>query len=245
MSDLREMYNTAISAINKIDERLDSATDAKGAGQRAYVNGLVKDQAESVTSILAQLKDHVDSLEPAARIGFVTGLKRDLDSSYKDEQTAFLEAWSKENVNDTPVEKLSAEEIETLEASRKDFYGRVKQILALADGFGSLEDDMVMPKKRTGSRGPRGPQKWSQYVYFIDGDEVEDDDNNITVLAKKFNLEKASALKELIASQMGDDWEPGKDFEINVAGVVFAGVFPADTVTEDSDSETESVTDSE
>jgi len=220
--DLGASYTTSMAAIAKIDEQLDALSDAKGAGKRAHVNTLVTAQADNVKQLTESLTNKLNEAQPEVVVGFVTGLLRSLKSAFDPTINTYVENWAKENLSDdAPTATMSDEEIKSLEAERSEAYKMVKTLHELAIQLQVVEDeeeaDRVFPlaRKRTGSRGSRGPQVWSLYIYSLN-DEPVDDETSLTEIAKANGYEKRKELTDFIASQMGEGWKPGKDFSVTL-----------------------------
>jgi len=219
--DLFESYSTAMRGVTEIDEKLDALSDAKGAGKRAHVNTLVTAQESNVKTLVENLTEKLGNAEPTVVVGFVTGLLRSLKSTFDPTINTYVETWAKENPTDvTSVAVMSDEEIKTLEAQRSEYYKMVKTLRELAIQLQIVDEDdadsqFPLAKKRTGSRGSRGPQVWSLYNFFIN-DEPVDDEDSLTDIAKANGYAKRKELTDFIASQMGEDWKPGKDFSVTL-----------------------------
>jgi len=219
--DLGASYDTAMQGVASIDEQLDSLTDAKGAGKRAHVNTLVTAQQENVSQLTSNLTEKLENATPEVVVGFITGLIRSLKTSFDPRITEYVEGWAKVNISDDTVQPtLSSDEIKAIEAQRAEYYKMAKTLRELAVQLQIVDEDEVdarfpMPRKRTGSRGSRGPQVWSLYVYSVNDDPV-DDETSLTEIAKANGYEKRKELTDFIASQMGNDWKPGKDFSVTL-----------------------------
>jgi len=245
--DLFESYATAMRGVTQIDEQLDSLTDAKGAGKRAHVNSLVTAQEANVQTLVQNLTEKLGNAEPTVVVGFVTGLLRSLKNTFDPTINTYTETWAKENLSDeTTAATLSDEEIKALEAQRSDYYKMVKTLRELAIQLQIVDEgdaDLQFPlaKKRTGSRGSRGPQVWSLYNYFVD-DEPVDDEDSLTDIAKANGFAKRKELTDFIASQMGEKWKPGKDFSVTLPNEkVLEGLSVKSENTVEEEEETETV----
>lgn len=244
--DLGAGYDTAMQSIAAIDEQLDALTDSKGAGKRAHVNTLVTAQADNVAGLITNLTSKLGEADDEVVVGFVTGLLRQLKSTFDDRINAYVENWAKANIPDENASAvtLSDEEIKNLEAQRSEYYKMVKTLRELAVQLQIVSEDerdskMPMPKKRTGSRGARGPQVWSLYLYTVNGAELEDDPS-LTEIAKANGFEKRTELTNFIKSVMGDSWKPGDNFEVTLPNDnVLEGTFPTGTDVPEEEPEAE------
>jgi hypothetical protein len=241
--DLFAGYETAMAAIKEIDEHLDAMGDAKSAGKRAHVNTLVTAQADGVKNLVEQLSGRLNDAEPEVVVGFVTGLLRSLKTVFDPKITAYVEEWAKTNIpDDTPAVTLSDEEIKDIESKRAGYYKAVKTLRELAVQLmfvsaDELDSKLPMARKRTGSRGARGPQVWSVYNYSVNGTEVSDE-TSLTDIAKAAGFATRKELTDLIATKMGEGWKKGHNFEVTLEdGTVIEGEYPSNVPVTEDDSE--------
>jgi hypothetical protein len=167
---LKTVYKGLMGAIGQIDEKLDSLTDGKSAGQRALTNELIEKAADSWKPLVESFKNGLATTPAETAIGIYYGIVRGLDEVYGN--TAKETVKSMVDNLPTPEPLISQDEVPALQKVRSELYGKVKALISLAEQFGGA-DGMSMPKKRTGSKGKRGKRALSYFTFTIDDKEFD------------------------------------------------------------------------
>jgi len=162
---VQPMYDKVKSAIDSIDEKLDSLQDSEGATRTKVVNELVEKHqdvtSQGIDTTIAQL----DSFDDEQLVGVVNGIIKSLNAAFKerlDKKVAELVAAAPK------VEPLITEEqAEVLSKQRSELYQQIKQIVYLAETMDGVE--LAMPKARRGAIGKRGQRAMSKMIWAIDG----------------------------------------------------------------------------
>lgn len=169
MSDvnLSDLYDQLKSAVDAIDEKLDSQIDSEAAGKRKLTNELIELHEGTwkpvSESLIAQLADVPED----AKIGFYYGLVRAMNEAFNKPLTAALDKKVAEQPK-VEIVPIPQEELDLLSKTRSDLYGKIKSLIEMAKNFG-MDEGMEMPKKRTGKAGKRGPRAISFFSFEVDG----------------------------------------------------------------------------
>jgi len=169
--DLNEIYRDLKATIDDIDEKLDSLEDPSTSGRRKLINEAIGNTEHIWQSIVASLSQQLNTndLDDSMKVGIYYGITRGMTKEFDD---FAKEVVSKIVENQPKVEPLiTPEQAAELSALRPDLYGKIKQVVDLAQQFGDA-DGMEMPRRRTGAKGPRGKRKASYITWSIDGAEV-------------------------------------------------------------------------
>lgn len=236
MSDIKDMYDELMEAINSIDEKLDSLDGGDSAGKRKIANDLVSANeavwSPVVNSLVAQLRNLEDN--PSALAGVFRGIRGELDKAFAKPVTEYIESL----VEDAPaVEPLiTQDEAGELSAQRSEIYKNVKQVIHLASVMNGLELDS--PKIRRGSKGKRGPRIVTLMSWAINGEEL-DPEVKYKDVAIACGFEGSKGLTDYMKSKDIDTKAP-KDNEIEVElpdGRTLTGFVPEDDDDEEEENE--------
>jgi len=162
---VQPMYDKVNSAINSIDEKLDSLQDSDAATRTKVVNELVEQNKEITSQGIDDTIVQLKNLDEAQLVGVVYGIIKSLNTAFKEQMdktvATLVEAAPK-------VEPLITEaEAEVLGKQRSELYQQIKQIVFLAETMDGVE--LAMPKARRGAIGKRGQRAMSKMVWAIDG----------------------------------------------------------------------------
>jgi hypothetical protein len=166
---VQPMYDKVKSAIDSIDEKLDSLQDSEGATRTKVVNELVEENQEITAQGIDQTIVQLRNLEPTQLVGVVNGIIKSLNAAFKDD----MEKTVAELVAAAPkVEPLiTEEEAEVLSKQRSELYQQIKQIVFLAETMDGVE--LPMPKARRGAIGKRGQRAMSKMIWAVDGNILD------------------------------------------------------------------------
>jgi len=186
---LLQMYATLDQRVKSLDEILDAASDQKGAGRRAVINGLVSTNQEMVDSVVAQFVEQFRQMDDAAKFGVYFGVLRGLRSEFDEPGIAYAESL----VDSKPVVPVDPEDVKAANDERSAKVGQMKHLKAILDAVAPEESvDLKVPRRRS-TGGPRGKRAISYYTWTIDG---EDFDGNLTEVAKKLGYERPANLRD-------------------------------------------------
>ena len=232
--------------IGEIDVVLDSLSGAQSAGKRAVVNRLVKAVQESVDEILAKLDVQVfnpesNPLSDDIFVGTFAGVLRGLESKYSDRQEKILESKAEEIKAETP--DLSEDQVKEMLEKRKDLVMRFRATKEIFKTFGMPGvDEVPDPKKRTGTRGKRGPRAISAFTWSVDGVRQSPEKDSLAGVAADNGYENAKALRDAMRAAEIDLKEPEDRIEFRLANEkLLVGIKHADD-SEDDDDEDEDET---
>jgi hypothetical protein len=162
-----EKLKAKLAEIEEIDQQLDAASGSEAAGRRALANQLAESNKEwkkPADQIIAQLNKTEDPDDQAA---IFYGIVNSLTKEFKTKIDAYLD----QQVQENKVEQvtLTAEELNKLQSDRRENVDQYRALRTILEMFGSDVSGIKEPKKRTGSRGPRGPQVLKNWEFYIDG----------------------------------------------------------------------------
>lgn len=211
---LREKSN----AILAIDEKLDAASGSEAAGKRALANSLATENEAMWKKVADNLVTNLSKIEdPSAMVGAFTGVVKSLNDKFK---TAADEYLAKEVANrQTDVVTISDEEMATLNSERKNLVDQFKALKNILDMFDQDVSDIPEPKKRTGSRGKRGPRVLTGFDFYIDGKARSASQNSLSSIANTVCTElnwKTSDLRNFLTEKGIDLQNPGEGFEVEL-----------------------------
>lgn len=206
--------------IAAIDEKLDSITDA--GGKRAIANAIVDETKDSwekpVTSVIASLTGISDD---RVLVGSYTALVKALRESFNERVDKFLT--EQKESQGTEVVQLSADEISALTTQRRQLNEEFKALEQVLELFDMDTSNVPRPKKRTGSRGKRGPRVFSKYVFSIDGTERTASQNSLSSIANTVckgegfeNDWKSGDLRTFLSEQGIDLTNPPDSFSVTL-----------------------------
>lgn len=220
--------------IGEIDTVLDSLSGAQSAGKRAVINRLVKEVQENIEAVLSKLDEQVFATidNDDTFVGMYSGILRGLESKYQAHQDEVLESKAEEIKAETP--DLSEDQIKEMTENRKELVMRFKATKEIFRTFGMPGVDTVPdPKKRTGSRGPRGPRAITQFTWEVDGVRQSPDKDSLTGVASENGYENSKALRDALREAGIDLKNPEDKIEFTLSnGKSLVGI---KTVDEDDD----------
>lgn len=227
--------------IGEIDVVLDSLSGAQSAGKRAVINRLVKEVQEHIDTVLSNLDAQVfEKIESDdVFVGMYSGLVKSLEGKYQARQDAILESKAEEIKAETP--DLSEEQIKEITEQRKELVMRFKATKEIFRTFGMPGVDSVPdPKKRTGSRGKRGPRAITQFNWTVDGVRQSPDKDSLTGVASENGYENSKALRDALREAGIDLKNPEDKIEFTLAnGKALVGIKAVDDDEDDEDDEDE------
>jgi hypothetical protein len=168
--ELQSMYDQLMESVNEIDVKLDSRTDGKSAGKRTIVSNLIDDTKADHEHLVQQFIDQLSAVDEARMAGIYYGITRGLSKAFDEKAAAYVNALV-ENVP-TPEPLCTEEEAKELSDLRSKIYQKVKKLIELAEAFGG-DHGFVMPRRRTGATGKRGPRATSFITWTIDDTEYD------------------------------------------------------------------------
>lgn len=202
--------------IAAIDEQLDAASGSEQAGKRALANSISAETQKDWEKTVGNLVKAFSNIEDATLlVGAFTAVQRSLKENFGeqvDKTLTELHASRK-----TEQITLSPEELESLTANRKQLVEEFKALDNILDMFGFDTSGVPKPKKRTGSRGPRGPRVFGRYVYSIDGTERTASQNSISSIANTVCKElewSTEQLRNFLTENGFDTENPPESFEV-------------------------------
>lgn len=166
---VQPMYDKVRSAIDSIDEKLDSLQDSDAATRTKVVNELVEENAEITSQGIDQTIVQLQNLDEKSRVGVVHGIIKALNAAFKEDMEKTIAAL----VESAPkVEPLITEaEAEVLSKQRSELYQQIKQIVYLAETMDGVT--LEMPKTRRGAIGKRGQRAMSKMIWAVDGNILD------------------------------------------------------------------------
>lgn len=167
--DLGKIYEELHEKIGEIDEKLDSLTDTKAAGKRQTINKLIEEAEDSWKPLVDSFQSKLGTAPEETMLGVFYGITRGLSEVFGKQAAEKLDAIVATLPEATPL--ITPEEVPALQKIRSEIYTNIKATINLAKQFFGDDVDMVMPKKRTGSKGPRGKRALSFYTFFIEEKE--------------------------------------------------------------------------
>lgn len=207
-----EMYRQRAAELQDMYDRISQASGSKSAGKRAIANRLVEANQEAVNTVVEQISNYLSGLDDAALAGVFTGLTKQIENSFSERVSNFLEAEAAASKTDAPP--ISPDEVVKLSEEYKTGVKELGLLKSVLTMFGQADKvaDIPEPKRMTGARGPRGKRALSQFIYSIGKDELPASEQSITKIAKAHGFEDqtddegkkitaASQLKNLILSR--------------------------------------------
>lgn len=160
------MYTKVKSAIDSIDEKLDSLQDSDTATRTKVINDLVEQNEEITAQGISGLVDQLrNNLDEAQIVGVVNGIIKTLNAAFKEQNDKVVAALVEAAPKVEPL--ITAEQAEVLSKQRSELYQQIKQIVFLAETMDGVI--LEMPKARRGAVGPRGQRAMSKMIWAIDG----------------------------------------------------------------------------
>lgn len=228
------MYQALKSALDEMDTKLDSLSDAEAAGKRKITNELVERFKGNWEPFAAKIVEQFQALDEDTLVGVYNGVVRELRSHFEEPSnkrvTSLVESQPKAEV------QITEDEAKKLSTQRSEAYQQIKQVIELAQSWGEEgAENWEMPKPRRGARGKRGKRALSYYNWFIDGEAVPADDNSVAGVYKLLGFDKAKDFTEFLRSNKIDTREPAPEFEVTYNGKQVRAVRSADAPVEASD----------
>ena len=231
--------------IGEIDVVLDSLSGAQSAGKRAVINRLMKAVQDNIETVLAQLDKQVFATieDDDTFVGMYSGLVKSLENKYQDRQDAILESKTEEIKAETP--NLSEDEVKAITENRKELVMRFKATKEIFKTFGMPGVDTVPdPKKRTGSRGKRGPRAITLFTWTVDGIRQTPDKDSLTGVASENGYENSKALRDALREAGIDLKAPEDKIEFTLAnGKALVGIKNVEDDDDDEDEDDDEVED--
>jgi hypothetical protein len=214
--------------IQVIDEKLDAVSGGADSGKRALANqiaaetsGSWKKDADKVIALFQKNQE-----DPNLLVGYVTGFIKEINDNFKESIDKFLTEQVEARKNDAPV--VSDDEVAGLTTDRKELVEQYKVLRQILEMFGHDVSTIPEPKKRTGSRGKRGPRVLTNFSFSIDGKERTSSQNSLSSIANTVCADlnwKTADLKNWLAEQGLDFQNPEDSWEFTLPnGKVISGV---------------------
>ncbi len=235
--DLGEMYGELKTAIDEIDNLLDSVSGSKTVGKRKVVSDLVAKHEASWKSAVDSTVSGLSNMDPETKAAVYYALVNNLRSNFDKEVVGYVDGL----VDALPTQEalISEEQVGEYSEKRSQLYSKIKTVVELADTLGG--EKLELPRVRRGSSGKRGPRNLSLFTFFINGEEV---DLTIGQIAKENGYDKASELTAALKAA-GIDTHSGAeipDFTLP-NGKVLSGYRPEDDDDDEDDETAEEVED--
>jgi len=231
--DLQVLHDELHAKIDEIDVVLDSQTDAKTAGKRSIVTGLIENAQKTWEPVSTQLIEQLSSAPTEVQIGIYYGLLRALNGKFSKSLGEAVEKMVEE-IPETPTETIPEEELKKLSAARSEIYAKIKQLNEMNDTFGGGAD-MRMARRRAGAIGKRGPRAISSYVWTIDSTEF----SKLKEVAEAYDqYEKTADLTKAMRDAKIDLKNPSDRIEFTMPdGKILVGVKDTEKVVDPNESD--------
>lgn len=230
--DIQEMYDQLRTAIDEIDVKLDSLTDAASAGKRKIVNDLMEKNSEIVTKVVDNFVPQLENLDEETLVGVYRGIVSKLSAAFDERTKQIVDKLVEAAPKSAPL--ITAEEAEVLSKQRSELYQGIKMVVTLNEKFGN--NPLEMPKSRRGAAPgvKRGPRALNLMVWSID-DVVLDPQPSLKDLAESLGFESTKDMRAAMKEQGIDTTNPenGELTFTAADGKVLFGYIP----TEDDDEE--------
>ena len=231
--ELQELHDDLHKKIEEIDQILDAQDDQGAATKRKVVNELIEESKSAWEAAGNQLVTQLKSQDPKVQIGVFYGLLRQLNSEFSKEMSDAVEKMVAE-IPKVEVAKVPDEELAKLSEVRSDIYAKIKQLVGMNDSFGGI-NNARLARKRTGSRGKRGPRAITAFSWTI-GEKNYDTLKEVaaeysTVYEKTGELTKAMREANLDLKEPGDRLE----FTLPDGNILIGFKDPEKTPKEDED----------
>ena len=203
------------------DIKLDEGAGNKSTGKRSVKNRLAESSPVAVDALL----DFFEQLkEPATRAGAIIKFEKALSEKFGQEVEKFVDS----QVTPADNAKLSDTELTQLETERREV---VKKFHAMMDVWKLIMpsddvSDIPVPKKRTGSRGPRGPRAISSYQWTVNGTDLAAKDNSLAYIASLVDGWKVKDLREFAIKTLST---PETEFSFKTPPESFSFTLPNGT----------------
>lgn len=232
--------------IDAIDSKLDSVSGGADSGKRALANQIASETSASWKKVADNLVTNLGKIEdPNDLTGAVTGLIKAVNDSFKESIDKYLTEQVEARKSDAPA--VSDSEIDELTSSRKELVDQYKALRQILEMFGNDVSAIPEPKKRTGSRGKRGPRVLTNYSFSVDGKERTSSQNSLSSIANTVCSDlnwKTLDLKNWLGEQGLDFQNPPEEFSYTLPnGKVLSAV--AVEVDDDEVDDTETAPEAE
>jgi hypothetical protein len=202
--------------IASVDEQLDAASGSEQAGKRALANSVSAETQKSWEKPVSNLVKTIQGFDsPELIVGTYTAIQKALRDNFQEQVDKFLTELAASRQSETVT--LTPEQLEELNTARKQLVEEYKAIANILEMFKFDISGVPTPKKRTGSRGPRGPRVFGRYVFSIDGKERTASQNSLSSIANTVckDLGWATAdLRNFLVENGFDVENPPETFEV-------------------------------
>lgn len=210
--DTTQMKDALLASVAEIDEQIDAHEGTQTSGVRAFKNSLVNEHGakfeNSATGMAAKFAELSDA-ELIAAVVVVSKALAAFDERIKNYVDTNLPK------PDPDAEKLSDAQVAELYDLRKKYTDQYKNLVTFAEGVGEDTSSWVAPARRNRSKGKRGQQVLSTYVYSVfnaDGEEIElSEDDGINEIAKANGYANGRALRAVFKDQATWTNEEGEE----------------------------------
>lgn len=203
--------------ISALDEKLDAASGSEAAGKRAIASAIASETESSWRKAADSILKGLAGQDVKTQVGVYTGLIHTLQDQYRDVVDEFLSEEVERTKADQP--QVSQEEVEELTKQRRVALDQFRALRNILDIFQTDTTTVPEPKKRTGSRGPRGPRVLKGFNFFIDGVARSESQNNLSSIANTVCDDlgwKTAELKNFLTENGVDLENPGSGFEVTL-----------------------------
>jgi hypothetical protein len=199
-SDVFEVYTELKGAIDVLDNELDSRLDSGAATRRSFIADKISAVETQVKEVSDDFVTQLSDLDIEVQAGLYLGFVRALNEKFGPTINEWVD---KQVVNmPKPTPLITEEEVPAKTKQRSEAYQNIKQLVELAQKFNMpRNEEMVLPKKRTGKSGKRGPRK----INFLDwsvGDKSFEDLKAVVAAYPQFD--KVSALTKAMRTNKKD-----------------------------------------
>lgn len=245
-----EMREALKEEISGYDQKLDSWQDPKTAGKRKITNELVLERKSSWTPVVDYIVTQLEEVDNEADkfgsyFGFLAGLKEKYEEAANKYVETLVDAQPKVEAIEVDIE-----EKKRVAMLRSEAYAKYKKLREVVMGFATMLDidendpDWKMPEVRRANVGPRKPRALSFMDWAIDGQEVEEDDNNTKGVSGLLGFAKVGDFTQALRDAKVDTTKPGRGFEVEIKGKTITATLP-ELSDEDEEDEDEDESDDE
>jgi len=216
---LQEKYDKLSETATEIGDALDAASNSTVATKRRISSDLAEAVKGRWEPQVNKLIEQLGTLDEEVRAGILTGFVRALRNSDMGKQ---VDAYIEKLVEAAPKEvapTLSEDQRKELSKQYANTRGLIVKIIELGTVFGEDNvENWVVPPIRRGAVGKRGQRALTSYSWFIDGEEVAEDDNSVAGVAKLLGFEKSGEFTQALRDAKVDTKTPPKEFEVELKG---------------------------
>lgn len=210
-----ETLQNIVDEINEIDDRLDASSNTS-SGKTATRNALIREYQDQAKKTSQSLVKKLSELQGEELVALYHGVLKELESNLSDEADEALEAAHEERKKD--IKPLTPEEQEEALKERNEKIEAYRLLRSALEqfGYGDEVKNIEKPRKRRVSSGSRGPNVWGKYQYSINGDQLPEEANKLSFVAKRFGM-KVRELKDIFEGQGVDaDTLDGSSFTVKI-----------------------------